>query len=85
MVVCALSILWAKGDASGKNALGASPLFRYSNEQDQKIITAPWPFIQYAEGDIDRRYLWPLGAKKASPSARVVFLMATHTVASARG
>jgi hypothetical protein len=49
----------------GKTHWVLPPLFRYSNETNQKIITAPWPFIQYAEGKIDRRYLWPIWGKKS--------------------
>jgi hypothetical protein len=60
---------------AGKTHWVLPPLFRYSSEQDQKIITAPWPFIQYAEGDIDRRYLWPLWGKKSQSERTSGFLL----------
>ena len=40
------------------------PFFRYSNSEEQRIIHAPWPFIQIADGEMYKRYVWPIYGKK---------------------
>ncbi len=40
------------------------PLFRYARSDQQWIVNAPWPFIQLADGEVYKRYIWPLYGKK---------------------
>ncbi len=40
------------------------PFFRYSVGGGQRIIHAPFPFVQWADGKVYRRYVWPLYGKK---------------------
>lgn len=40
------------------------PLFRYAASDEQTILYAPWPFIQWGDGDVHLRYFWPLYGKK---------------------
>ena len=47
------------------------PFFRFSEGGGQRIIYAPWPFIQRSDGDVQKRYLWPLvGTKKVGTVTR---------------
>ena len=41
------------------------PVFRYMNSDVQRIIHAPWPFIQLADGEMKKRIFWPLYGKKS--------------------
>ncbi|HEY5652790.1 MAG TPA: hypothetical protein VIR63_00260 [Pontiella sp.] len=40
------------------------PFFRFVDSEPQRIINAPWPFVQIAEGDVSKRYFWPVYGKK---------------------
>lgn len=40
------------------------PFFRYTNSDDQRIVHAPWPFVQIADGELYKRVFWPLYGKK---------------------
>ena len=41
------------------------PFFRFSDAPEQRTRYVLWPFIQWAEGTVEKRYLWPvLGRKK---------------------
>lgn len=40
------------------------PLFRYSRGETLTQVNAPWPFVQYSSGLVDRLYLWPLWGRK---------------------
>lgn len=40
------------------------PFFRYSRGETLTQANAPWPFIQYSHGTVDRLYLWPLWGSK---------------------
>lgn len=43
------------------------PFFKLEyNEQGHRAINAPWPIIQYARGDFDKLYLFPLAGRKSS-------------------
>ncbi|MDF7806747.1 hypothetical protein P4E94_04800 [Pontiellaceae bacterium B12219] len=41
------------------------PFFRYMTSDDQWIVHAPWPFIQLADGMMDKRIFWPFYGKKS--------------------
>lgn len=40
------------------------PLFRYARGEGNRIVHAPWPFIQWSDGKVCKRYVWPLYGKK---------------------
>ena len=40
------------------------PFFRYMKSDEQRIVHAPWPFVQLADGEIKKRIFWPLYGKK---------------------
>jgi hypothetical protein len=40
------------------------PLFRYSRTEDQVTRYLPWPFVQWADGEVMKRYLWPVYGQK---------------------
>lgn len=40
------------------------PFFRYVSGENQRVIHAPWPFVQWADGQVYKRYFWPLYGKK---------------------
>jgi len=51
------------------------PFFRYTTSEDQRIIHAPWPFIQVADGEMYKRIFWPLyGKKRLGALTRQFFL-----------
>jgi hypothetical protein len=44
------------------------PLFRYSKSSEQVEWHAPWPILQYASGQKEKMYVWPLwGRKRVGP------------------
>lgn len=51
------------------------PVFRYSTSEEQWIVHAPWPFIQLADGEMYKRYLWPLYGKKHLGTETKQFLL----------
>ncbi len=40
------------------------PLFRFSESPTQTIKHIPWPFFQFAEGEMDKAYFWPIYGTK---------------------
>ena len=40
------------------------PFFRYASGENQWILNLPWPFIQLADGDLEKRVFWPIYGKK---------------------
>lgn len=40
------------------------PLFRYSRTEDQVTRYLPWPFVQWADGAVKKRYFWPVYGRK---------------------
>ena len=40
------------------------PFFKYGTSAHQTLGWAPWPFIEWATGDIDKLYFWPLWGHK---------------------
>ena len=40
------------------------PFFKYGTSPHQTLGWAPWPFIEWASGDIEKLYLWPLWGHK---------------------
>ena len=57
-----------------RNPLGASSSLSIP-QPDQKVITAPWPFVQYASGELNRRTLWPLWGKKEQGDSKSGFFL----------
>jgi hypothetical protein len=51
------------------------PLFRWSKTAERTELNAPWPFFQYARGDSDKLYLWPLWGKREKDNFRSSFLL----------
>ncbi len=41
------------------------PFFRYMGSKNQWIIHAPWPFVQLADGEMEKRIFWPFYGKKS--------------------
>ena len=40
------------------------PLIRWSKSDEVTQVYAPWPFVQYFRGEINKTYLWPLWGHK---------------------
>lgn len=40
------------------------PFFRFAQGEDERVVYAPWPFIQWSDGNVHKRYIWPLYGKK---------------------
>lgn len=57
----------------GVNYWVAPPFFRYARSEEQRIVHAPWPFVQLADGEIEKFYLWPLYGRKEVGTARSHF------------
>ncbi|MBN2683708.1 MAG: hypothetical protein JXR40_00380 [Pontiellaceae bacterium] len=57
----------------GDNHWILPPFFRFAEGGGQRIINAPWPFIQLSDGDVYKRYLWPLYGKKQAGSSTQKF------------
>ncbi|VGO22835.1 hypothetical protein [Pontiella sulfatireligans] len=47
-----------------KNYWYIPPFGRYTVSADQRIIHAPWPFVQLADGVMYKRIFWPIYGKK---------------------
>ena len=50
------------------------PFFRFSQAEDQRTRDMPWPFVQWAEGRVDKQYLWPIVGRKKIRDHRSGFL-----------
>ncbi len=51
------------------------PFFRYTKGITNDRIYAPWPFVQYSRGELDKLFLWPLwGHKKTAGLERSFYL-----------
>ena len=50
------------------------PFFRFSQAEDQRTRYMPWPFVQWAEGRVDKQYLWPIVGLKKVEDHRSGFL-----------
>ena len=50
----------------GEDQWWLPPFFRYSRGEGQRMIHAPYPFIQWSDGEVYRRYFWPLYGRKVS-------------------
>lgn len=47
------------------------PLFRYTRGEEQDLLYAPWPFIQWGRGNVDKMWVWPLwGTTRRGPVTR---------------
>lgn len=44
------------------------PFFRFSRGDGSRVVHAPWPFIQWWDGEVHKRYVWPLYGKKQTDS-----------------
>lgn len=51
------------------------PFFRFSRGERMNYSYAPWPFVQISQGQIERRYLWPLWGRRRSPGVRSGFFL----------
>lgn len=52
------------------------PLFKVEwAGAEYRAVNAPWPFVQYSRGDIDKFYLWPLFGRKAKERERQWFAL----------
>ena len=51
------------------------PLFRFHRGERLNQVYAPWPFIQYSKGEIEKFYIWPLFGRKQSPGIQSSFLL----------
>lgn len=49
------------------------PLFRLSRSSDHLEFNAPWPIIQYASGEHEKMYFWPVWGRKAIGPVRSWF------------
>jgi hypothetical protein len=51
------------------------PLFRWSQSAERTELNAPWPFFQYARGDYEKLYFWPLWGRRTRGTTRSSFLL----------
>jgi len=51
------------------------PFFRWARSGEQTEASLPWPFVQYASGEMDKLYLWPLVGRKAVGHSKSRFLL----------
>ncbi len=52
------------------------PLFRWArNRAGYRAVNAPWPFLQYRRGGIDRFYVWPLWGREQDRNVRSWFFL----------
>lgn len=51
------------------------PFFRWSKGEDRKVVNCPWPIIQYASGDLNKFYIWPLYGRKSIENLKTGFLL----------
>jgi len=49
------------------------PFFRWSRSAQRRELSCPWPFVQYASGDEDKLYLWPLWGRREREGSRSGF------------
>ncbi|MBN2786541.1 MAG: hypothetical protein JXR25_17120 [Pontiellaceae bacterium] len=57
----------------GRNQWFVPPLFRFSEGRGQRLIHAPYPFVQWSDGDVYKRYYWPIYGKKEVGTLRRQF------------
>lgn len=51
------------------------PFFRYTRGEQMNRLYAPWPFIQYSSGQVEKLFIWPLwGHKKIGGLDRTFYL-----------
>lgn len=51
------------------------PFFRFTKGEKMDRVYAPWPFIQYSRGELDKLFIWPLwGHKKIAGLERTFYL-----------
>ena len=58
----------------GRNQWFFPPFFRFAEGDGQRIVYAPWPFVQWSDGDVYKRYLWPLYGEKEAGTLSCRFL-----------
>ncbi len=51
------------------------PLFRWSRTEARTELNAPWPFVQYASGEVEKLYLWPLWGRRQKGDYRSSFVL----------
>lgn len=51
------------------------PLFRYATGPAQRDLQCPWPFIQWASGEVEKLYIWPLWGRREHESLRTAFAL----------
>lgn len=52
------------------------PFFKYEwTGGNHRALNAPWPFVQYSRGEIDKLYFWPLFGRKALAHERQWFAL----------
>lgn len=49
------------------------PLFRFSRGGGHRELNAPWPLVQYASGEYEKLYVWPLWGRKDAGAVRSWF------------
>jgi len=53
------------------------PLFKWewTDQGEHLAVNAPWPFVQYRRGLVDKLYIWPLGGYKHSGAEKQWFAL----------
>ncbi len=51
------------------------PFFRWAKSEKRTMLNCPWPFIQYASGDQEKLYIWPLWGRRDYQGIRSSFLL----------
>ena len=51
------------------------PFFKFQHAGEQRQILAPWPFVQYSRGHVNKFYLWPLWGQKDAGTVESQFFL----------
>ena len=51
------------------------PFFKWIRGERHREAWCPWPFVQYASGEFEKRYLWPLWGTRSAEGVRSWFAL----------
>ena len=58
-----------------KGWMALPPFIRWSQSEKRTELNAPWPFFQYARGDYEKFYVWPLWGRKEQGNTLSSFVL----------
>lgn len=51
------------------------PFFRFHRGEKMNLVYAPWPLVQWSEGEVDKLYLWPLWGRRDTGAVKSWFAL----------